>query len=123
VPKTVTAEPEVVETSAADQPPKQTRTLRLSLKPKAPVVEPEPEPAVELPPVAVVADDAAVAETAAQAVTPAQDDGPVLSPAERREAILRRLREEGDTTLPPRRDAGDKNALPAFRYPVNRFAR
>lgn len=121
MPKTVTADLGVVETATAEQPPKRAKTLRLSLKSKPSPVE--ADAGVEQPSLDLDTADAQVAEIAAPAVVETPDPGPVLSPAERREAILRRLREEGDTTVPPRREAGDQNALPAFRYPVNRFAR
>ncbi len=121
MPKTVTADLEVDETPPAEQPPKRAKTLRLSLKSKPSTVE--ADDAVEQPSLGFETDDAPAAEIAAPVVVEAPDAGPILSPAERREAILRRLREEGDTTVPPRREGGDHNALPAFRYPVNRFAR
>ena len=121
MPNTVTADLEVAETATAEQPPKRAKTLRLSLKSKQSPVE--ADDIVEQPSLGFETDDAPAAEIPAPAAVQTPDPGPVLSPAERREAILRRLREEGDTTVPPRREAGDHNALPAFRYPVNRFAR
>lgn len=122
MPKSVTADPEVEATATAEEPPKKAKTLRLSLKSKAPAaVETADEVAAEAPE-AAVAEDQPETTSAAAAVEPVEE-GPVLSPAERREAILRRLREEGDTTVPPRRAASDNGAPPPFRYPVNRFAR
>lgn len=119
VPKSVTADLEVEVTATAEQPPKRAKTLRLSPKSKEPAAEPSDDAAAATS--VGQATDAPAIAAAAPAVVETPDPGPVLSPAERREAILRKLREEGDTTVPPRRDAGD--APPAFRYPVNRFAR
>lgn len=126
VPKTVTADLEVDVAATAEEPPKRAKTLRLPSKSKQLAVETEAAtetPAAETLAAENQASDAPVVETAAPAVVETVDPGPVLSPAERREAILRKLREEGDTTVPPRREPGDGAAPPAFRYPVNRFAR
>lgn len=122
VPKTVTADLEVDVTATAEQPPKRAKTLRLPSKSKPVAVE-TVDAAAETVSAESQTPDAPALETAAPVVVEAPDPGPVLSPAERREAILRKLREEGDTTVPPRRASGDNGAPPAFRYPVNRFAR
>ena len=116
VPKNVTADLEVDVTAPVEQPPKRAKTLRLSLKSKDSVDDAVETTEPELADVVAVEAPVAV-------IAEAPEPGPVLSPAERREAILRKLREEGDTTVPPRREPGDGAAPPAFRYPVNRFAR
>lgn len=118
VPKTVTADLEVDATATAEQPPKRAKTLRLPSKSKQVAVDAAETVAAESQVL-----DAPAIETPAPVVVETPEPGPVLSPAERREAILRKLREEGDTTVPPRRESGDGTAPPAFRYPVNRFAR
>ncbi len=121
VPKSVTADLEVDVAATAEQPPKRAKTLRLPSKSKQVVVE--VVDAEETVTAESQNPEAPAPEAAAPVVVETVDPGPVLSPAERREAILRKLREEGDTTVPPRRESGDGTAPPAFRYPVNRFAR
>jgi hypothetical protein len=126
VPKTVTADLEVDVAATAEEPPKRAKTLRLPSKSKQVAVETIDTaelPTAESQTRDVPAIDIPAIDIRAPAVVETPEPGPVLSPAERREAILRKLREEGDTTVPPRRESGDGAAPPAFRYPVNRFAR